>query len=138
MLATGPPSLRLVNCCCSWKQNSPAIIRATHARSMLTWQATGRIEEHLCRGIDADLVVLLGNDDGAVGLQVEVLLTADAGGALHHMVTLPTGKAGLHIAIVQPVSPALHSKLVAQCRLCKPLIDSQDKSGTVLAAASCT
>ena len=62
---------------------------------------------HLSGSIDADLVVLLRDDDRTMGLQVEMLLPPNAGNVLNDVVTLAAAETGVHIAIVQPVAPAL-------------------------------
>ena len=62
---------------------------------------------HLGGGDDDVLVVLAGQDDGALRLQVEVLLAAHADAALHNMSTLLPGRA--HVAAHDVVPCALHA-----------------------------
>ena len=62
---------------------------------------------HLGGGDDDVLVVLAGQDDGALRLQVEVLLAAHAHAALHHVRACLPGRA--HVAAHDVVPRALHA-----------------------------
>ena len=62
---------------------------------------------HLGGGEGVDLVHLLGDDDGGVGLQVEVLLAAHTRLALQHVVAVVAGEHCLDVAAVQAVVPVL-------------------------------
>lgn len=51
-----------------------------------------------------------------MGFQVEVILATHSGCAFDDVVTLPRLKAGIHIAIINTVAPALQPSLHAHLR----------------------
>lgn len=69
----------------------------------------GQYNADLRRGEGLDLVPFPGDDDGAVGLQVEVLLAAHARLPLDHVVNGAAGELGVHVAQVDAVPEALQA-----------------------------